>query len=62
MFVDQKLVQPHPMTERLLEVDVHFELWVNQLESFVSMDKEITPTKSSKKRPEKEVENEVHQA
>ena len=49
------------MTERLLEVDVHFELWVNQLEDLVSMDKEITPTKSSKKRPEKEIENEVHQ-
>ena len=27
-----------------------------------SEDKEITQTKSSKKRPEKEVENEVHQA
>ena len=62
VFVDQKLVQPHPMTERLLEVDVHFELWVNQLEDLVSMDKEITPTKTSKKRPEKEIENEVHQA
>ena len=62
VFVDQKLVQPHPMTERLLEVDVHFELWVNQLESLVSMDKEMPPTKTSKKRPEKEIENEVHQA
>lgn len=62
VFVDQKLIHPHAMTERLLEVDMDFESWVTRLESLITTDKTTSSTKTSKKRPEKEIEHEAHQA
>ena len=62
VFVDQKLIHPHAMTERLLEVDTDFESWVTRLEGLITTDKTTSSTTSSKKRPEKEIEHEVHQA
>lgn len=66
ILVDQKIIEPHPETARLLEVDSDFELWPIALEGLL-VEQQTKPKKrqgksmaSDTENTQKEQDNEVH--